>query len=514
MCCASSGSSAPAAAPLPATVRLGGAAADGLFGCCDHTLFVGSVPCSYHNGAGRIGDDRFSVLVPSDAQFALGGVEDLVIDAVDAIGERRGAPIRSLVLSTACQASFAGIDLDGIVARLAQRGVVCVRRESCRILMADGSAGSYGSGRSSVGGFCDQIAPLLAQARGGRRVEARGDDAAGRMRDAGAAAQAGAGGLLVVGAQPLSARSEIRSCGAGYPFARVEVLGDEVSFEAIGRCARAGFAVGLGQGGGDAARVVAQAIGVPWRAYPIAYDIEEVDAAYADMGVDVAAVPELARARREAVALTERALDAQRGRPLELRVEGADRPWALVRAIARSGFPIESVRVERGFWGMLLPPDGRAPFGRRAASPGTSERPRRDRGGDPRGHGGDPRGVGFPGAGAGDPDFAALSEEFSDIAQRVVADDGPGRRPGEVPVPARPSWKARPGDAPRAATRRTRSGSVNFATSGGFSAAPRRREPHAQAGRAWGYRAISECMECLIEAARVADASEREGGAA
>lgn len=491
-----------ASKPLETLVEIGDSQAgpfldESLFQQCDHTLFVGTSTCAHHNCCiGHAGDDSYAFLCPSDAQIAIGGLDDLIFEAVDKLAETHDRKLESLVLYTSCPLAFMGFDFQRAVRRLEERNILCLRREICRTMppgakprpkpgphlgtaslpshppvasiaeQTDAGPGRPG-GPNDAGTFHEQLIEYLRPA-----------DEMPTKKDNGI--------VVVTDGLPFASKNELRQLGEGHPFAWVEGLGDEISLERIERLSSSRFVVSIGDCCLDSALAVADRIGASCLTLQTSYRICEIDKQYQELEAFTGTELDMQESREEALAATERARAAWSNHEMVLRITGRGRPWDLVYALLDYGFRVASVRLDP-----MSPPHWGAP----------------------------------PHSSLKDPDYLSLIDAYPFMADRIEEFHLPGPGgPGSLP-PAGPNFGSAAPDsirqnsferdrrptkrsAPASGDAPTPMGARAFGARPGPMSAP--PEPHFDLkGVYWGYSAITQCMEQLTKIAR--DAHDQEG---
>lgn len=256
---------------------------------CDFTLFVGPVTCYYHNCGASQGSGDVAAFCPTDVQMSLGLVEDGVVEAVGEVLTAKPG-IESVVLLTACQSAFSGIDMANVASRVESAyGILCFHRENNRILLPKAHGGAEGDGlrddRRRRGGK-DELAALFSMIPDERVVEGRG--------------------LLFLGNAALDARNELFDAALQWRFDWVQEFQDLRSRSALDRARSNDVAIIADERLHPLAKAMQDAWGLRYIVAPDTCSIPEVDALYTELGELCGAHADVSRARSKALKAVER----------------------------------------------------------------------------------------------------------------------------------------------------------------------------------------------------------------
>ncbi|MDO4501707.1 MAG: hypothetical protein Q4D06_00850 [Coriobacteriia bacterium] len=380
----------------------------------DFTLFVGTVPCFYHNRGGSIADERSAAFCPSDADQALGTVEDQIVQAMATIKDHVDFPLESVTVFSACPSAFMGLDFDRVKADMRdQLGLLCLHQQRCRILQQGPGSIPRGPGRPGPDRGNQDAQPFQ------QLLELAPD-----------APVPGTRSLLVLGGSAAFApENELVLAAKAWGFTQVLGLGNITSPSTLAAARSCGLILATDESFAPLAQKLAGEWGADHLVMPVSYKLDQVDACYDDLQSAYGRLSGLESYRAQA----EEALEELRWTLGESAVEISDAE-RIAADLRWQGLDVRHAEPEN--------PWGRRPFGGPGGPGGPGPR-------GPQGPG--PGGPGNPGASgpgkrrprpfrSGDPHFPTAGGPPQMNAK------GPGGKPAPRPPFMQPSTLPREGE--------------------------------------------------------------------
>lgn len=142
----------------------------------------------------------------------------------------------------------------------------------------------------------------------------------------------------------LSPDCELFDVLKGWGCAPIRHLSDFETFEDYQSMAKSRASLLLSPIASLAAQQMEARLGIPHLFLPVSYDIEEVDAQYAELAAFLGKEAlDLSHWREEALSETEKTRRALNGRPVWITAGSVLKPFTLARALLRAGFHVEAV---------------------------------------------------------------------------------------------------------------------------------------------------------------------------
>ena len=282
-----------------------------------HILFAGPIECARHSFASLAEDDEASYLIVNDVQTAMGLTEDLVMDAVAEIVKTRPQTC-AIVLATACQTMFLGIDLDQLCKQITQRFALPSCHFEANRMSADNTPG-----------------PTRKDVPGSDRYHTK----RALLSMVGQPEPGAVGGVVMLGCGDTSALS-----GAQLPWVRA--TGALRSLDELFGFGAAQVNVLCSVNWVEAATYLQERFGTPYITAPYSYSIAEIDGYYHQLEQALGCTIDVSEQRAGAQEALERALNAVAGEPLDLDLAQMARPWSCVRALLNYDFEVRNVWVD------------------------------------------------------------------------------------------------------------------------------------------------------------------------
>ena len=278
-------------------------------------LFVCPFACGRHGALGAMQHgfkDRVSYLY-IDQEDIIAGYDALIEQAVDELLARRSP--RAVYIYVSCLDDLIGTDLDSLCLRLdrAHPGL------------------PFRAGHMNPITLESKSPPMMTTMRAMFDFLAPRED-----RDAGV--------NLIANLEPIAPECELFDALRALGAQPVRHITDFDTFEGYQQMAKSAKNLVLAPYGALAAEAMRKKHGMPYCMLPVTYDLEQIDAQYAQIAQFLGGtLPDMGMCRRRAEEAMRRAREALSGRPVWITAGSVAKPFALARALSRAGFAVGAV---------------------------------------------------------------------------------------------------------------------------------------------------------------------------
>ena len=282
-----------------------------------HLLFVSPSACGRHGALGALQHgfkDRVSYLAITREDI-IAGYDGLVEEAVSELLRRKNPRPRAVLIFVSCLDDLIGTDLNSLCQRLhAAHPDVEFQPAHMNPITLDSKKPPMVTTQAAMYAFLHPA----------------------KERDQGI--------NLMGNLDALNPNCELFDVLKDWGCAPVRHLSDFETFEDYQSMAKSRASLLLSPIASLAAQQMEARLGIPSLFLPVSYDVEEVEAQYAQLAAFLGKdIPQLGAQREEALAEMEATLKALAGRPIWITAGSVLKPFALARALLQAGLNVEAV---------------------------------------------------------------------------------------------------------------------------------------------------------------------------